>query len=150
MITQRLGRRRRLRAAQAAAADVALGVAAAWRAPLAVRGPRFQALLAGSAVEDGSGVRWPGLAIRTANAVLRVLSRLPAAGRFWKNTCLFRSVATCIVLRRRGISARLRLGIRTGDYSSQRIQAHAWVELEAHNRAHARTRSEYVPLSPAR
>lgn len=54
--------------------------------------------------------------------LLRVLQHLP--GQRWRNTCLYRSVAECLVLRRYGVPAVLKIGVRndTGD-----IQAHAWV-----------------------
>lgn len=54
--------------------------------------------------------------------LLRVLQHLP--GGRWRNTCLFRGVAECLVLRRYGVPAVLRIGVRneTGD-----IEAHAWV-----------------------
>ena len=46
----------------------------------------------------------------------------------WKNPCLSRSIAQFIMLRRRGISAVLILGVRFSDHSS--LDAHAWVDTE--------------------
>ncbi|HET7228713.1 MAG TPA: lasso peptide biosynthesis B2 protein [Longimicrobium sp.] len=54
--------------------------------------------------------------------LLKVLQHVP--GSRWRNTCLYRSVAECLVLRRYGVPAVLRIGVRSeqGD-----IEAHAWV-----------------------
>jgi hypothetical protein len=55
---------------------------------------------------------------------LRVLARtrLP----WWRNTCLYRALAECLVLRRYGIACRVELGVtRPGDRAA--IGAHAWV-----------------------
>lgn len=42
--------------------------------------------------------------------------------------CLEQALASCAALRRRGIAARVRLGVRRGDASG--LVAHAWVEVE--------------------
>ena len=63
-------------------------------------------------------------AVWAAHTALRVLAR--ARLPWWRNTCLFRAVAECIVLRRYGIPCRVELGVtRPGDRST--IGAHAWV-----------------------
>ena len=65
----------------------------------------------------------PGAALRAAHRTLRVLARtrLP----WWRNTCLYRALAECLVLRRYGITCRVELGVtRAGDKA---IGAHAWV-----------------------
>lgn len=63
-------------------------------------------------------------AVWAAHAALRVLAR--ARLPWWRNTCLFRAVAECVVLRRYGIPSRVELGVaRPGDGST--IGAHAWV-----------------------
>ena len=77
-----------------------------------------------------------GQAVRAAHLTLRWLSR--AAFPVWRNTCLYRAVAECLVLRHYGIPARLELGVarlglrgwRRGagdDEAPKRITAHAWV-----------------------
>ena len=77
-----------------------------------------------------------GQAVRAAHLTLRWLSR--AAFPVWRNTCLYRAVAECLVLRHYGIPARLELGVarlglrgwRLGagdDEAPKRITAHAWV-----------------------
>ena len=48
--------------------------------------------------------------------------RLP----WWRNTCLYRALAECLVLRRYGIACRVELGVtRLGKPAA--IGAHAWV-----------------------
>jgi len=66
----------------------------------------------------------PAAALRAAHRALRVLARtrLP----WWRNTCLYRSLAGCLVLRRYGIACRVELGVgRAGETAA--IGAHAWV-----------------------
>jgi hypothetical protein len=60
--------------------------------------------------------------VGAANRLLRLLARLP--GHRWRNTCLYRSVAECLVLRGYGVPAIVKIGVKndTGD-----IEAHAWV-----------------------
>ena len=65
-----------------------------------------------------------GQAVRAAHVTLRWLSR--AAFPVWRNTCLYRAVAECLVLRRYGIPCRLELGVGTRDVLGG-ITAHAWV-----------------------
>ena len=66
--------------------------------------------------------------VRATFLALRLLARL----RFplWRNTCLYRSIAQCLVLRSYGVPCRLRIGVTapasTGE--AARIDAHAWVE----------------------
>jgi hypothetical protein len=56
--------------------------------------------------------------------MLRLLAR--ARLPWWRNTCLYRAVAECVVLRRYGVPCRLELGVtRSGDGAA--IGAHAWV-----------------------
>src|SRR5207245_9763045 len=66
----------------------------------------------------------PPDALRAAHRTLRVLARtrLP----WWRNTCLYRALAECLVLRRYGIPCRVELGVtRPGGPTA--IGAHAWV-----------------------
>ena len=100
---------------------------AALRIPFWLGTPRLNELLA----EPGHATRLrrdPELAVRAAFLALRLLARL----RFplWRNTCLYRSIAQCLVLRSYGVPCRLRIGVTapasTGE--AARIDAHAWVE----------------------
>lgn len=99
---------------------VLAGVRAALESPRWIGGPRLSELLREPARVAGGG-RVPRGAIGGAFLVLRVLGKLP--GGHWRNTCLYRSVAECLVLRRYGIAATLRIGVR----SAEGIEAHAWV-----------------------
>ncbi len=71
----------------------------------------------------------PPLASRAARATLRLLARLPRSP--WRNTCLYRSVAECLALRRYGVPARLRIGVAAGAPGTVvDVAAHAWVEVD--------------------
>ena len=67
-----------------------------------IDGPRLSELLREPTAPRAGG-RVPRGAIGAAMILLRVLGRLP--GRRWRNTCLYRSVAECLVLRRYGVPA---------------------------------------------
>lgn len=64
----------------------------------------------------------PTGAVEAARFAVRVLGRVP--GGRWRNTCLYRAVAECLVLRAYGVDARLRIGIGT---EGAEVIAHAWV-----------------------
>ena len=68
------------------------------------------------------------VALRAANKMLRILSR---SGFLWRDTCLYRSIAQCLVLRTFSRSASLRLGVRE---NVRDIKAHAWVEYDGPER----------------
>jgi hypothetical protein len=63
--------------------------------------------------------------VRASYAGVRVLSAVP--GLPWRNTCLYRSVAECLALRRYGVPAVVRIGVRAGQGTETPIVAHAWV-----------------------
>ena len=123
-----------------AAGDVLTGIGVAVVVPLFLRGPRLQRLLrtppsppaAGGLDGAGAGARADPFdadrAVWVACTALRWLGRVPLPGRPWRNTCLYRAVARCLVLRRRGCDAVLRLGVR-GAGAGDPVFAHAWVEL---------------------
>jgi hypothetical protein len=95
-------------------------VAAALQAPLWLHGRGLRHLSAPAArTRPGAD---PALALKAGLRALRLLARLPG----WKDTCLFRSVVRILVLRRYGVDARLRIGVRReGDAAG--VLAHAWV-----------------------
>jgi hypothetical protein len=66
---------------------------------------------AGEPQSSGS-VRW---------AIAAVAARFPSA------TCLVQALAAEAILRRRGLTCELRIGVRVRDRSDAPIQAHAWV-----------------------
>ena len=99
---------------------VLTGIGAALRAPLWIRDGRWSGLLAPApeAPVDPD----PAPAVRAALLTLRILGRVP--GTPWRNTCLFRAVAECLVLSGYGVDARLRIGVGT---EGADVIAHAWV-----------------------
>ena len=114
-----------------------LGTLAALRAPRWLEQPLLKALLAG----------WPGVeqpsasaerSLRWAYRAVRILSFVP--GGYWKNTCLYRSVAGALVLRQHGVASRLHIGARS---EAGKIAAHAWLTLP-----HGAPQP-YEPLTPA-
>ncbi len=66
-------------------------------------------------------------AVRTSLKVLSLLSRVPKSP--WRNTCLYRSIAQCLVYRKFNIPARICLGVRKSQLSND-VSAHAWVEVD--------------------
>jgi len=98
---------------------------AALRIPFWLGTPRLNELLA----EPGHATRPrrdPELAVRAAFLALRLLAR--ARLPLWRNTCLYRSVAQCLVLRGYGVRCRLRIGVTAPNGEAAPIDAHAWVE----------------------
>lgn len=100
------------------------GVRAALWAPRWIASPRLGELLAAPRA-DGQPARDATTATRAARFALRLLSRLRPLGCPWQNNCLYRSVATCLVLRSYGTPAVLKLGARA---AAESLSAHAWVE----------------------
>ena len=92
----------------------------------------------GLAATDRSPDEQRYAAMRLGRAVMLILATLPTDRR-----CLVRSLTLIALLARRGIPARLVLGVRPD--SSERLGAHAWVEYEGvavtpdedYNRLHA-------------
>ena len=103
------------------AGAVLAGARAALAAPRWIEGPRLRELLRppSHALPER---RVPRGATGSAMRLIGLLARVP--GLPWRNTCLFRSVAECLVLRRYGVPAVLRIGVKNG---AGDIEAHAWV-----------------------
>jgi hypothetical protein len=107
-------------------AAAAAGVTAALRSPLWLRRNKLVRLIGEPDPIDpirATHAERADQALRAAQATLRLLGR--AAFPMWRNTCLYRAVAECLVLRRYGIPCRLELGV--GNAAPGRITAHAWV-----------------------
>jgi len=100
---------------------VLAGVRAALDSRRWIDGPRLTELLREPPAAR-PGARVPRGGVGAALILLKVLGRIP--GSPWRNTCLYRSVAECLVLRRYGVPAMLRIGVKNGDGD---IEAHAWV-----------------------
>jgi hypothetical protein len=106
--------------------DVGLGVRSAWAVPRVI-GRRLAPLLerpVRAAAPGGADAR---LAVRASHAVLARLARV--SGTQWRNTCLYRSVAECLVLRSFGLPAYVVIGVGNGAEPPDVI-AHAWVECD--------------------
>lgn len=97
------------------------GIRAALRTPGWLRDGRWRTLLE-PAPRAHADAEPPRGAVRATRGALRLLERVP--GGHWRNTCLYRSVAECLVLRNFGVDARLRIGV--GKEGAEVI-AHAWV-----------------------
>ena len=100
---------------------LAVGVSAALSVPLWLGGSRLAELLR----DIGPVARYhgdPGDALVNGQRALRVLARthLP----LWRNTCLYRALVECLVLRRYGVPCRVQVGVRR---ETDTIAAHAWV-----------------------
>jgi hypothetical protein len=134
----------------ASPAAVLRGVGAALRVPLWIGGSRWRTLLGASASpRHGRASAAATEATRCAHVALRVLSRLP--GGAWRSTCLYRSIAECLVLRGHGVDARLRIGVAREGAEAEGIIAHAWVLLpgQSDHEADARAAALRVLDSPA-
>ncbi len=83
-------------------------------------------------------------ALRVARGALHRLARLQRLGGPWRDTCLQRSVAACLVFRRHGAQAVLKVGARA---ATDVITAHAWVE-DADGRVLAESPLDYTTLRP--
>lgn len=124
-------------------ADLATGLLAALEAPRWLRAPGLEQLLAPPT--DPRVEADARDALRVARRALRLLSRLDRFGGAWRDTCLLRSVIACLVFRRRGVPAVLKLGARAIDPGS--ITAHAWVE-RPDGRLLAEAPLAHTPLHP--
>jgi len=100
---------------------VLAGMRAALAAPRWIEGPRLAELLRPPSPLRAES-RVPRGATGSALRLIGVLARLP--GGHWRNTCLYRSVAECLVLRRYGIPAIVKIGVKGAEGD---IEAHAWV-----------------------
>ena len=83
------------------------------------------------------------LAVRAAHASLVRLARVD--GTRWRNSCLYRSVAECLVLRAFGLPAYVVIGVGTAAATSDVI-AHAWVECEGVRCMSTRGQAELATL----
>jgi len=119
--------------------ELGIGISAAVRSPRWIEGPHLDQLMR-DPERPVLVSRNPALASKASAIALRLLARLPLTP--WHNTCLYRSVAECIALRRCGIAARLRLGVAHGPEAMGAITAHAWVERPSGDGADR----DYVPL----
>lgn len=123
------------------------GLAAAWRAPRYLEHGRLRELVEEPAGGRAGGARGamtaraPRRALWAARLATRALGRIPGAGR--RDTCLYRAIAECAVLRSYGVPATLRLSIGApggapeaararGARARASARGHAWVEAAGH------------------
>ncbi|HVB29931.1 MAG TPA: lasso peptide biosynthesis B2 protein [Gemmatimonadaceae bacterium] len=115
--------------------DVWQGARAAFETPAWIRPERLAGLLTLPADAPAVARAEPASALGAARRALRVLSWLP--GGRWRTSCLYESVAECVVLRRSGIPAAVCIGVKRDAGGSPAIAAHAWVARgEADTRFH--------------
>lgn len=146
-----------------------VGATAALRVPWWLRGRRVEKLLDRSGGEcareispgrtdspatspgttDPAATTSPGvlpppvpLATRAARAAINRLAKVPFSP--WRNTCLYRSIAECLVMRHYGIPALIRIGVRNEAPPHGPIVAHAWVVYPGYVEV-----EHHIPLAPA-
>ena len=111
-----------------AARATVIGLSAALRAPLLVRGSRLRSALEAQVDRNEKLVDVDSelvAALRIANGFIRQLSRTRTG---WKNTCLYRSAAQYLVLKDYGRAAAIRIGVkRPAHYDDGDVTAHSWV-----------------------
>lgn len=67
----------------------------------------------------------------SSDVVPSVQWAMMAASARLRATCLVQALAAGVMLRRRGLACRLRLGVRTREVESGvRLEAHAWIECD--------------------
>lgn len=106
--------------------EVAVGVAAALSLPLYLSGTRLTRLMAEPPATDRVALD-SAVALRVGLLCLRAAGRARLPG--WRNSCLFRSVLRCRLLRRAGLPAVLKIGAARKDGESGELTMHAWVEI---------------------
>jgi hypothetical protein len=104
--------------------ELTTGAAAALESPLWLRAGKLNQLLAAPTLTMRRQ-RDSGVAVRAALRMLRLLARLRLPP--WRNTCLYRSIAECLVLRRYGVPCRMQIGVAARTAADGAIHAHAWV-----------------------
>ncbi|MEO6527229.1 MAG: lasso peptide biosynthesis B2 protein [Gemmatimonadaceae bacterium] len=123
--------------------DLAIGVRAAFAVP-GVIGSRLTPLLVRPVGAPRSGHPDAALAVRAAHGLLVRLARF--GGPRWRNTCLYRSVAECLVLRELGLPAYVMIGVGAG-VAPLDVIAHAWVECEGVRCVSTRGQAELETLA---
>lgn len=101
------------------------GALAAYRTAAWIESPRFAQLLDLPVGAPAVPRPEPDAALRAARRTLRLLARLP--GHRWRTSCLYESVAECLVLRQSGVPAAVCIGVKRGTDGRPGIEAHAWV-----------------------
>lgn len=106
---------------------VVLGTSAAWRAPSAIEGALPELLAPAPLTSLRAHTADARRAVLMSHRMLGTFARLRPAR--WRSTCLYRSVAECLVLRALGLPARVVIGVGA-DAGDHGVMAHAWVECD--------------------
>jgi hypothetical protein len=131
----------------------------AWRTP-GIIAAELESLLTANAESMTAHATPDILRVRRhASIALRWLSLLSRTwGTPWRNTCLFRSVTECLVLRAHGYRAQVVIGVArdsdpwtgSGEAATRRtVFAHAWVECDEFVSACGPGERAYHPLLSA-
>jgi hypothetical protein len=125
-------------------AQIVLGVRSAWRTPDAITHSLAELLQLPSTTRVAATGVQSRLAVRAAHSAIARFARLRP--EHWRNSCLFRSVAECLVLRAHGLPALVVLGVGTAGERADVI-AHAWVECSGVDCVSTRGQAELETLS---
>lgn len=125
-----------------AAMETLLTLALAWVLVFAVPFRRTAAWL-GQAGAPGTATVIAPDRISRARSVCRRVARL-APRVPWRTSCLVQAVAGCLLLRRRGIAATIRLGVKKGDGA---LSAHAWLMVGGQTVLGGDVALEFTPLA---
>jgi hypothetical protein len=96
---------------------------------------------AGACSLQTSESRW------TAGERVAAAVRRAAQHGLFRGTCLSRSLLLWHMLKRRGIAAEIRFGVRPGNRA---MEAHAWVEQDGHSLDDGFEEHAFADLEPAR
>ena len=128
----------------AATRPMLLGTSAAWRAPSVMDGALAELLAPAPPASVRAHTADAHRAVTMSHRALGTFARiLPAR---WRSTCLYRSVAECLVLRALGHPARVVIGVGT-DEGSVGVMAHAWVECDGFDCLSTRGAAELERMS---
>ncbi|HXN27025.1 MAG TPA: lasso peptide biosynthesis B2 protein [Candidatus Acidoferrales bacterium] len=110
------------------ALQAAAGLLATWLGLRLAGFRRWKSVLAHLASSANSTARQQNASQRESAEVIARMAAAAARNVFFGTNCLEQSLVLCWLLRRRGISAELRIGARK---EFNRFEAHAWVEVDS-------------------
>jgi Transglutaminase-like superfamily len=110
------------------ASEAAAGLVATWLGLRLAGFRRWKGVLAQLAPSAGTGTQQQAAAQRESAEVIARMAAATARNIFFGTNCLEQSLVLWWLLRRRGISAQLRIGARK---ELERFEAHAWVEVDS-------------------
>jgi hypothetical protein len=118
-----------------------------WRAPSVIDGALAELLAPAPTASLRAHTVDAHRAVVMSRRALGTFARMRPAR--WRSTCLYRSVAECLVLRALGHPARVVIGVGT-DEGAVGVMAHAWVECEGFECLSTRGAAELERMSPRR